>query len=196
MPRLIERIQAANATATSSSTAAANSSALTTTSNNIDLISTGQMAQMVIPPMGNGNNIGNNEFRNGGGQHDYYTPENSISTAASSDSFGMQVSPVSDLTDFYNIPVSNNPNPDYSNFQASGGQVINNFSQPLISPTSYYNPGLAFQPMDQSNQILDGGDASTDNLWNVEDIWFLEQQFNNNNNMWKASITWNESEGF
>ncbi|XVF38926.1 hypothetical protein REPUB_Repub20aG0144600 [Reevesia pubescens] len=163
MPRLVERIQAAAAaTATSKSTTSASAS---TTAN----VGTGQMVmtQGVI----------SNEF---GQVTPSYTPENS-STAASSDSFGTQVSSVSDFTDYYNNNIqvnNNNPNPDY--FQAS--QVGYSESSSLISPSgNYYNPGIDFQSMDpQNNPWLDAADIASDNFLNAEDFLFLQQQFNFN----------------
>ncbi|OMO58519.1 hypothetical protein COLO4_34560 [Corchorus olitorius] len=120
---------------------------------------------MVLPP------LGNNDF---GTSSSNYTPENSC-TAASSDSFGTHVSPVSDLTtDYYsNIPVNNNPNPDY--FQ------VGNYSDSLISPAANYynNHGMDFQSMEQNNPWLDGAEAS-DNFLNADDYFFLQQQFNFN----------------
>ncbi|XP_059462440.1 transcription factor MYB108 [Corylus avellana] len=166
MPRLVERIQAAAgaAGATNNGTSSVGSA----NNNNLDVNS----GQMVLPPSG--------IIGHGGAQvmsTPSYTPENS-STAASSDSFGAQVSPVSDLTaDYYNIrPVNNNPSQEY--FQAAG--QIGYPDQTLTSPSGYFNNGLDFQAMEQNNQWLDGGDPS-DNLWNVEDIWFLQEQLNNNN---------------
>ena len=125
---------------------------------------------MVLP---HGVAIGH-DFRGAQVTPSYNTPENS-STAGSSDSFGAQVSPVSDLTDYYNIPVNNNPSLEC--FQASQA----GYQDSLTSPSGYFNNGLDFQAMEQSNQWLDGGDTS-DNLWNVDDMWFLQQQLNNNNN--------------
>ncbi|KAJ4721952.1 Myb transcription factor [Melia azedarach] len=171
MPRLIERIQAANANSNSATATATNGGFMNSAVavNNIDV---GLAGNAMMP-------VNNIEKDFGGCSQNIttnYTPENS-STAASSDSFGTQVSPVSDLTEYYTIPVNNNPNPDY--FQPAANQV--GFSESsLISPTGYFNPGITdFQAVEPNNQLMDGGDAS-DNLWNVDDIWFLQQQFNNN----------------
>lgn len=172
MPRLVERIQAAAATATATngtSSVGSNTSTITTDNrhlnNNLDV----SPGQMVLPPSGV---IGLRDF--GGAQvTPSYTPENS-STAASSDSFGAQVSPVSDLADYYNIPVNNNPTQEY--FQA--GQ-IGYPDQSLTSPSSYFYNGLDFQPIDQTNQLLDAG-VTSDNLWNVDDMWFPPHQLNYN----------------
>ncbi|KAJ6902730.1 hypothetical protein NC651_020266 [Populus alba x Populus x berolinensis] len=175
MPRLIERIQAAAAaTATNTSTATSASPAATVSApatnqhsiSNSDVVGAGNL---VMAPHG----INGNDFGVSHGTQSY-TPENS-STAASSDSFAAQVSPVSDLTtDYYNIPVNRNTNPDY--FQA--GQV--GYSESMISPPGFFNHGLDFQAMEHSNNQwpMDSGDTS-DNMWNLEDIWFLQQQLNN-----------------
>lgn len=175
MPRLVERIQAAaTATATSNTTTTATTTTTPTTTvataatnhhliNNTD-VPTGQL---VMVPTAMGNDFGVTHVTPS------YTPENS-STAASSDSFGTQVSSVSDLTtDYYNIQVNYNPNPDY----VQAGQGC--YSDSMISPSGYFNQGLDFQAMEQNNQWLDGGDT-LDNLWSVEDIWLLQQQLSNN----------------
>ncbi|KAG5555347.1 hypothetical protein RHGRI_012775 [Rhododendron griersonianum] len=143
MPRLVERIQAASAASASSTT--------TTTTT-----TTGQ----VVPPPA----IYAGEF--GGAQvNTSYTPENS-STGASSDSFGAQVSPASDLTDYYsNYPVNSNYNANQHYYQVNQGTYCDS----LTSPSGYFNPGLEFQAVEQNSQLFDAGDIS-DNLWNVEDI--------------------------
>ncbi|GMP57194.1 hypothetical protein CsSME_00021379 [Camellia sinensis var. sinensis] len=163
IPRLVERIQAS-----STPTATGSSSTTSTTTyhhhhpNNISMRS----GQVVPPPPPPTTSIG--------GDYGGVQPENS-STGASSDSFGTQVSPVSDLTDYYNYPVNNNHNQDY--------YQVNQVSYPdsLTSPSGYFNHGLDFQAMEQNNnQWFDAGGDTSDNLWNVEDIWFLQQQLNNN----------------
>nr|URY18837.1 MYB protein [Zanthoxylum bungeanum] len=180
MPRLIERIQVNNASA------AAATAAITTTgaySGGLTAITTAPVdepasrfitnidkgtGQMVMQPLMNSSSqvttISN------------YTPENS-STGASSDSFGTHVSPISNLADYYSIPVNNIPNPDY--FPSQVGFTESS----LISPTGYFNPGIDFQAaLDANNQLIDGGDAS-DNFWNiinVDDLWSLQQPFNTN----------------
>lgn len=149
MPRLVERIQAASAASASSTT------------------TTGQ----VVPPPA----IYAGEF--GGAQvNTSYTPENS-STGASSDSFGAQVSPASDLTDYYsNYPVNSNYNNNNNNANQHYYQVNQGtYCDSLTSPSGYFNPGLEFQAVEQNSQLFDAGDIS-DNLWNVEDMWFLQQQ--------------------
>ncbi|KAH8500997.1 hypothetical protein H0E87_015999, partial [Populus deltoides] len=178
MPRLIERIQAAaaastatNTSSTSTATSASPAATVSAPATNQHPISNSDVGtgNLVMAPHG----IYGNDF---GVSHvtQSYTPENS-STAASSDSFATQVSPVSDLTtDYYNIPVNRNTNPDY--FQA--GQV--GYSESMISPHGFFNHGLDFQAMEHSNNQwpMDSGDTS-DNMWNLEDIWSLQQQLNN-----------------
>lgn len=177
MPRLVERIQAAaTTTATtggSSSTTTTTTSTATTTnsyplnqSNNMDNIVTSQL----VVPQGNNNcgnicsNYGNTRIT------PTYTPENSSTTA---------VSPVSDLSDCY-YPANQSQNQDL--FQHNN-PIGSGFADTIISPSGYFNPGMDFQAMvEQNNQWSDGGngggDDFSDNLWNVEDIWFLKQQFN------------------
>ncbi|XVE82318.1 hypothetical protein DITRI_Ditri15bG0138800 [Diplodiscus trichospermus] len=170
MPRLVERIQAAAATASSTSTTAVTTASTTTTTSS-SITRTGNVGtgQMVMPRGFKGNDLGGAQVTPS------YTPDNS-STAASSDSFGTQVSPVSDLTDYYSNIQVNNPNPDY--FQAS--QAAYSDSTSLISPSgTYFNHGIDFQSMEQHNPWIDGGDAS-DNFLNAEDFLFLQQQFNFN----------------
>lgn len=153
----MERIQAA-AAARSSATVPTSATAACHHLNNNNNISMGPGEHFLLQPMGAQVNQS-------------ISPENS-STAASSDSFGTQVSPVSDLTDIYSIPINSNPIPD--NVQT--GQI--GYMDSLSSPSGYFNQGFDFQAMEQSNQWLDGGEI-TDNLWNAEDIMFL-QQFSNN----------------
>ncbi|CBI22842.3 hypothetical protein AAG906_027815 [Vitis piasezkii] len=161
MPRLVERIQAAAAATSGSSPAAV---AAHQFSGSCDIVA----GSAAVPQMA----AGGADFY-GGQVSTGYTPENS-STAASSDSFGAQVSPVSDLTEIYNFPVSDNQNPDF--FQT--GQV--GYTDSLISPSGYFNQGLDFQSMEPNTQWYEGGDTATaDNLWNVEDIWSVQTQFTN-----------------
>ncbi|XP_073155964.1 transcription factor MYB78-like isoform X2 [Henckelia pumila] len=135
MPRLVERIQAAAAGAAE---VELDSSSTTTTTadhrlqNNYNIsCSAGQNQMMMMMP----------------------PPDPSMAAAASSsDSFGAQVSPVSDLTECYNYPV--------------------NESGSNINQDCYV---ADFQVTSQNcNQWMDGGDAS-DALWNVDDMWFLQQ---------------------
>ncbi|KAA8531181.1 hypothetical protein F0562_005905 [Nyssa sinensis] len=164
MPRLVERIQAAAGASSASCTTTTTTATANTynlSNNNINMSS----GQVDLPPSGGSAQV-----------NPSFTPENS-STAASSDSFGTsQVSPISDLTDYCNYPINNNNNQDY--FQVNH---VMNYPESLISPPSYFNHGLALQASEQNSQWMDmdGGDIS-DNLWNVEDIWFLQQQLSNN----------------
>ncbi|KAL8226695.1 hypothetical protein R6Q57_016527 [Mikania cordata] len=175
MPRLVERIQAAatTVTATGCSSSSTTTSTGTTTafypinqSNNIDNIVTSQM----VLPQSNTNyanissNFGNAQIAPS------YTPENSCTTT---------VSPGSDLTDCY-FPANQSQN---QNFFQQNNPMGNEFTDTLISPSGNFNPWMDYQVMvEQNNQWLDGGsgggDDFSDNTWNVEDIWFLKQQFN------------------
>ncbi|CAM8994981.1 unnamed protein product [Rhodiola kirilowii] len=90
-------------------------------------------------------------------------------TTASTDSFGAQVSPASDLSETcYNF------NADF--ITGCNGQI--GYSDSIISPAGYYHPqAAAFQEMSTdmngSNNLSPWavGDLS-DNMWNVEDIGF------------------------
>lgn len=175
MPRLVERIQAASGSSSAISTAENSTFAMATgstyyNSNNYNEISVPN--QIMMMPQANSMMVQSTTKNSS-----CFTPENS-STSASSDSFGRsQVSPVSDMTDCYNYPpVNPDPNQDYY-FQDQLG-----YTDTLISPMDYYNPNSGFQCMEAntSNPWMDGGDLS-DNLWSVEDMYLLNQQFNNNN---------------
>lgn len=193
MPRLVERIQAAGGSTIGASAATGDSSLAiatadssfatptTTCYNNSNNISTPDFSSQVMMPQTNSMLYNNYEGiiqSSINSSSCSFTPANS-STTASSDSFGRsQVSPVSDMTDCYNYPpVNPNPNQDYC-FQDQFG-----YTDTLISPMDYYNPNLGFQCMEAntSSPWMDGGDLS-DNLWSVEDMYLLSQQFNNNNN--------------
>ena len=194
MPRLVERIQAA-AAATATATASANATTSSPTLSTTTAVTTTNMNNAYI--YNNNNNLNNNfEVHNGkmlltpsvmnndfvGSQvttQSYNTPDNS-STAASSDSFGTQVSPISDFNDYYSVPVSsnnNNPNPaDY--YQPS--QV--SYSDCITSPTGLFPQGMDhFQAMmvEPNTPWMHGGDTS-DNFWN-ENMLFLQQQLMNDN---------------
>ncbi|KAF8017750.1 hypothetical protein BT93_H2831 [Corymbia citriodora subsp. variegata] len=171
MPRLVERIQAANSAPISTiTTASAMAAPATMATSNV-----ANIGSMGFPPAlaGMGGDFGAGRVNTAAPS--YSTPENSCTTV-SSDSFGAQVSPVSDLTEYYPIPAGDNPNPDY--YQPNNnGQVCYQESS-LTSPCGYLNYVMDFQAcMDQNNntQWLDEGDTS-DNLWNMEDVWYLEQQ--------------------
>ncbi|GMI70187.1 hypothetical protein HRI_000688000 [Hibiscus trionum] len=100
-----------------------------------------------------------------------YTLEYSSTTAASSDSFGTHVSPVSDFTDYYS---SNNTNITINNPNPNCIQTTQEFS------CNYYNNGMDFPSSEQiSNSWLDTIDGS-DNIFNSEDFYFLQQLFNFN----------------
>ncbi|KAI3707628.1 hypothetical protein L6452_26255 [Arctium lappa] len=172
MPRLVERIQAAATTTTAGGSSS--STATTSTTNSYPLNQSNNMDNIVVTsqlvvPQGNNINCGN-IYGNTQIITPSYTPENSSTTA---------VSPVSDLTDCY-YPTNQSQNQDF--FQHNN-PIGSGFSDTIISPSGYFNPGMDFQTMvEQNNQWSDGGngagDEFSDNLWNVEDIWFLKQQFN------------------
>ncbi|CAM8887536.1 unnamed protein product [Rhodiola kirilowii] len=168
MPRLVERIQAANGPA-----AAQNPHSLHNLTNSI----LHHHQDMIIPPTATTT------------LPSYVCSENSSTTAASSDSFCAQLSPVSDMAENHQIPASYNLNADY--FTGCNGQI--GYSDSLISPAGYYHPQQAvdFQTIEQNNNsnnsnnnlnqwVADGGNLS-DNMWNVEDIWLLQQQHFSNN---------------
>ncbi|KAJ8573967.1 hypothetical protein K7X08_010478 [Anisodus acutangulus] len=159
MPRLVERIQAAAAGSTSTAS---------------EQVLHHQTINPNMVPIDH--NINNTAVTNS-------------STATSSEnSFGTQVSPVSDLTDCcYNYPqVSSNVN-QQDCFQVNH-QSSTQIGESLTSPTGYFHHATALElqaaAMDHqqntSTQWMDGGNFS-DNLWNIEDMWFLQQQLNNNN---------------
>ncbi|PKI72797.1 hypothetical protein CRG98_006777, partial [Punica granatum] len=170
MPRLVERIQAASAAASTtnnsggspggSSTITSATAAATTTDNYYHHQFNSNYMVSQIPPVA-------------------CTPENSSTAATtSSDSFAAQVSPVSDFADQYNLPIFKNPNTDYD-FRVDN-QVA--FEESFTSPAAYFNYGSSgFPSMEQNNadDWLDGGETS-DSFWNVENIWSLQQQLNNN----------------
>ncbi|CAN4091660.1 unnamed protein product [Withania somnifera] len=103
---------------------------------------------------------------------------NSSTSASSENSFG---TPVSDLTDCcYNyLQISN----QRDCFQVN--QSSTQLGESLISPTGYFHhaTALEFQAaatdhQQNTTQWMNGGNFS-DNLWNIEKMWFL--QLNNNN---------------
>lgn len=159
MPRLVERIQAANGVQPTATASTSGGSSITT--------ATGR------PAMGYSENFIHAPVNSN------FTPENS---ANSSESFGNQVS---DFGDYYGIPVNNQSvSQDY--FQ--GEQVGYGGDYSLTSPNCAYlnNQGMSFQSvdnvMDQNNQQQwdnFGLGDTTDNLWNVDDIYVLQQQFSN-----------------
>ncbi|XP_042488616.1 MYB-like transcription factor EOBI [Macadamia integrifolia] len=156
MPRLVERIQAA-------ASASNNSSTITTAQHNTNNLPNNVVTGQILPTSRN------EDFGVVVAQD-----SSSGAAAASSDLFGTQVvsPPVSDLTtDYYNFPATNCTD----GFQSGSVQV--SYADCLTSPTGYFNNGLDFQAIDQQNNNnvwLDGTDVS-ENLWNGDDIWFLQQ---------------------
>lgn len=184
MPRLVERIQAAaasTATATTASPAFSAGANTTVTANNNTTYNNFEVhsGNMMLAPtiMSNNNNFGGSHVT-----QSYTTPENSSNGTASSDSFGTQVSPVSDLThqDYYNnVPVgtgSNNnvPNPDYYYQQAH--QL--GFSDCITSPSGMFPTQEMemdyFNSMDPNTPWIQSGDT-TDNFWNVDNMLLFQQ---------------------
>ncbi|KAJ0789461.1 putative transcription factor MYB family [Helianthus annuus] len=167
MPRLAERIKAASTTTTA--TVTGDSSTITTTTttsyplnqsnmDNIHINNNTSQLLMTNTYDGYGNNLVNPS----------YTQDSSSTTS---------VSPVSDLTDGY-YPISQSQNQDF--FQ-SNNPISDGFYGPLISPSGYFNREMEFATMEENNQWsgINGGGDFSDSLWNVEDILFLDQQFNN-----------------
>ncbi|KAF3635049.1 putative E3 ubiquitin-protein ligase UPL6-like [Capsicum annuum] len=114
--------------------------------------------------------------------HNNNTAVTNSSTATSSEnSFG---TPVSDLTDCrYNYPHVSNQQDCFQVNQSSNTQLRDSF----ISPTGYSHHATEFQAaaidhQQINTQWMNGGNFS-DNLWNIEDMWFLQQQLHNNNNV-------------
>ncbi|KAL5700755.1 hypothetical protein ACHQM5_026163 [Ranunculus cassubicifolius] len=168
MPRLVERIQAASAASSSTTTT---TTTTTTTSNNnyynnADLKTT---SSNLILPAGRGGHINSS-----------LTAETSSTTGASSDSM------VSDFKDYY--AYDNQPSHN-SNFQNT------HVNYPVDTNTNiysgYYNQGLAYQEIEQQQQHQEQqqqnmwftGEDTAENTWNAEDLWFLQQQFCNGNNL-------------
>ncbi|XP_059280831.1 transcription factor MYB78-like [Lycium ferocissimum] len=162
MPRLVERIQAA-AGATAS-----------------DQVLHHQTINPNMVPIDHSNNTA--------------AVTNSSTAASSENSFGTQVSPVSDLTDScYNYPqVSSNVVNQQGCFQVNHHQnssQLCHVGESLTSPTGYFHHATALEfqaaAMDHqqntNSQWMDGANFY-DNLWNIEDMWFLQQQLNNSNN--------------
>ncbi|RDY14847.1 Transcription factor MYB2, partial [Mucuna pruriens] len=185
MPRLVERIQAAAATAAASPTVSATAATIITTHNNTTYnydnnnlnknfeVHSGNM--MLSPAIMNNNNFGGSKISHS------YTPENS-STGASSDSFGTQVSPVSDLTqDYYNnVPVgnnNNNPNPDY--YQQAHDQQLS-FLDCITSPSGLFPQEMDFQSMEPNTPWIQSNVGDTSNgFWNVENMLLFQQLSDN-----------------
>ncbi|KAL8047471.1 hypothetical protein ABFX02_07G002100 [Erythranthe guttata] len=170
MPRLVERIQSQSQSQVQATTGAP----VTTATYNV--INTHQISSSVPQPHDVTNIIG------GGG-----SLENSSAAAVSSDSFG---TPVSDMTtDCYNnyvVPLNHDLNQDYyppapanninyHHQHLSSYNYDDDQSNNLTSPSGYFNQaaGLDFVDHQNSHWNIDGGDVS-DNLWNVDDMWFLQ----------------------
>ena len=121
--------------------------------------------------------VANNDFVGSHVTQSYTTPENSSTGASSSDSFGTQVSTISDLTEYYSVPENTN-SADY--YQPS--QISNYSDNCITSPSGFLFPqGLDLQSMDPNTPWnMQSGDSS-DNFWDVESMLFLEQQLMNDN---------------
>ncbi|KAL7080825.1 hypothetical protein ACP275_14G002200 [Erythranthe tilingii] len=189
MPRLVERIHAqANNASAAPPLPSSSSSTTTTTDQNIHHQQPYISAAATVHTTN-------------------YTPENS-STAASSDSFGTPASDLTADQCYNNYPINQqqqqqqghnnniniNINQEYypvaNNDHADNHQLYSDndqYQSSLISPTTagYFNQqlgdGLDLSTEQNSSQLwMDGGsaDALSDDLWNVDDIWFLHQQFN------------------
>ncbi|KAL5996543.1 hypothetical protein ACLOJK_026623 [Asimina triloba] len=160
MPRLVERIRAAAATS-----AGGNAADLTDTTS-MATITTAATTSMAID-QSNNQFVQSNYDMGFAQMKPNFTPESS-STGASSDSFGTSatqvVSPVSDLADCYFRG---------NDFKAAPVQC----QESLSDPTGYFHDGMDFSAVDQSGWF--GGDIS-DNTWNCDDIWLLQQQQYNN----------------
>ncbi|GFZ13866.1 myb domain protein 112 [Actinidia rufa] len=102
--------------------------------------------------------------------------DNLSAAASSSDSFAGQVSPSSDITDYYNYPVNNNNNAAV-NSQNQDYDQVNQVFNPDSLTGQWFEAGDFNYGLDFNSQWFEAGDTS-DNLWNSEDIWFLQQQFN------------------
>ncbi|CAK8531522.1 unnamed protein product [Lathyrus sativus] len=179
MPRLVERIQAAASTSVAQTTNTNNDSSNatsmvapnnTTYDLNDNFIYNANANMMLAPTIMNTNNLCSSHVTQS------FTPENSSNgtTAASSDSFGTQVSPISDLTqDYYNVPVGGNnnmnPNSDYYQQAQQFG-----FSDCITSPSGLF-PQMDFNnSMEPNTPWIQG-----DNFWNVDNM-LLFQQLNEN----------------
>ncbi|XP_033147483.1 transcription factor MYB108 isoform X2 [Brassica rapa] len=178
MPRLVERIQSASAAATVATT-----TKTTTTTGSAATSSSNTTSNNQFMTYDYNNNSMGQQF--GVVNNDYITPDNS----------NVAVSPMSDLTEYYS---AQNTYPEYYS-----GQVGNNYYPdqdlvvPQILPDNYLDySGLLDEDLavmqEQSNlnwfEDINGATSSSDSLWNIgesdEDLWFLQdqQQFNNNGN--------------
>ncbi|ESQ49392.1 hypothetical protein EUTSA_v10021126mg [Eutrema salsugineum] len=183
MPRLVERIQSASASA--SAAAAATTTATTGSAATSSCITTSNNQFMTYDYNNNNNNSCMGQQFGVMSNNDYITPENS----------SVAVSPVSDLTEYYSAP---NPNPEYHSGQVGNSYFPDqNLVGPQMLPETYFDySGLLDEDLpamqEQSNlnwfDNINGAASSSDSLWNIgesdEDFWFLQQQqqFNNNGN--------------
>lgn len=169
MPRIAKRIQAASATTNSTETANTTvcSTALNYSSNNINNV-IGSPPQVTIPQeqaQASSDTICNSV--------QLHKPNSSFTSESSNTTTPSSNSPISDFTKCcYNYPPPPVTNPNYD--QANGSQL--GFTECLISPFAYYDRDLTFQAMEQNNHWMSGDLA--DNLWNVEDVWSLQQLLN------------------
>jgi len=186
MPRLVERIQAAaTATATAGSPTASASATTTITTNNNTTYNYSNNNLNNSFEVHSGNMMLSPAIVNNFGGSQSYTPENS-STGASSDSFGTQVSPVSELTqDYYNnVTVgnsnsnsnnNNNPDPDY--YQQVQDQL--SFLDCITSPSGLFSQQLDFQSLEPNTPWIQSNGDTSNGFWNVENM-FLFQQLTDN----------------
>ncbi|TKY72457.1 Transcription factor MYB108 [Spatholobus suberectus] len=186
MPRLVERIQAAAATAAMAPTAGSptvSASATTTIannnttynydSNNLNNNFEVHSGNMMLSPAIMNNNFGGSQVAHS------YTPENS-STGASSDSFGTQVSPVSDLTqDYYNnVTVgNNNNNPNLAYYQQTHDQL--SFLDCITSPSGLFPQEMDFQSMEPNTPWIQSNGDTSNGFWNVENMLLFQQLTDN-----------------
>ncbi|XP_009621085.1 transcription factor MYB78 [Nicotiana tabacum] len=167
MPRLVERIQAAAATSGTTVASSSTTTYIQNQENQQPLPNISTMSEVNVPVQ-----LTNNVDKTNGLNYSstIFTLENSSTTASSDNSS-------SDLTDCcYNFPINQSVNQDY--VQVNQSNQVCYGDQYLTSPTGYFNPGY-FQALDQQNshQLMDG-EYGSDNSWNIEDVWFLQQQFN------------------
>ncbi|KAJ1418680.1 SANT/Myb domain [Sesbania bispinosa] len=157
MPRLVERIQAANTNTSTSPTS------ITVSANHASIYN----GKMELTPA-----VINGDFA----VTQSYTPENSSTGAASSsDSFGTQLS---DLTDYYSVPVNSNGNP---NNNAAAAEHNCYYQPSQLSYSDCITQGMEyFQGVEPNTPWMQSGDSS-DNFWNVENMLFLQQQLMNDN---------------
>ncbi|KAG5011012.1 hypothetical protein AAZX31_07G218000 [Glycine max] len=179
MPRLVERIQAtaaASATTTVTATTATNNAytyGSNLNNNKFEVHDHKGKMGLTDPSVMNNDLVGSHVTQS-------YTPENSSTGASSSDSFGTQVSAISDLTEYYTVTVSGNNNNTNSADYYQPSQI--SYSDSCItSPSGLFPQGLDFQSMDPNTPWnMQSGDSS-DSFWNVESMLFLEQQLMNDN---------------